>query len=124
MLHKAGERDLAGGISVHAVDVANGRPAQGLRVEIWRLVPDRVLLADVQLGADGTLRAPVTAGEAVTEGDYEVRFHIGDFYRVHASQQAQFLDIVPFRFVIRRAEEHFHLPLKFTPWGYSLFRGA
>jgi len=124
MLHEARERDLAGGISVHAVDVANGHPAQGLRVEIWRLVPDHVVLADVQLGADGTLRAPVTTGEGVTEGDYEVLFHIGEFYRAQTGRQAQFLDLVPFRFVIRRAEEHFHLPLKFTPWGYSLFRGA
>ena len=31
---------VAGGISIHAVDVASGRPAQGLRVEIWRIEPE------------------------------------------------------------------------------------
>jgi len=29
-----------------------------------------------------------------------------------------------FRFGIDRVEEHFHLPFKFTPWGFSLFRGG
>ena len=36
---------------------------------------------------------------------------------------SRLLDVVPFRFVISRVEEHYHLPLKFTPFGYSLFRG-
>jgi 5-hydroxyisourate hydrolase len=115
---------MAGGISVHAVDVAHGRPAQGLRVEIWRLAPDRVRLADGLLGTDGTLQAPVTAGEGVTEGDYEVLFHLGEFFATQTGEETQFLTIVPFRFVIRDVQAHFHLPLKFTPWGYSLFRGA
>ncbi|CCE04304.1 putative transthyretin-like protein [Bradyrhizobium sp. STM 3843] len=114
---------MAGGISVHAVDVANGRPAQGLRVEIWRMTPDRTLVADGPLGADGTLSSPVVQGDGVTAGDYEVLFHIGAFFSAHGGN-ATFLTIVPFRFGIQNAEEHFHLPLKFTPWGYSLFRGA
>ena len=113
---------MAGGISVHAVDVANGRPARGLRVAIWRVAPDRALLAEGQLGADGTLQAPVVTGEGVAAGEYEVLFHVGEFFGPGA--QTKFLTTVPFRFAIDKVEEHFHLPLKFTPWGYSLFRGA
>jgi len=113
---------MAGGISVHAVDVANGRPALGLRVSIWRVAPDRTLLAEGQLGADGTLQAPVVKGDGVTAGEYEVLFHVGEFFG--ANEQTKFLTTVPFRFAIDKIEEHFHLPLKFTPWGYSLFRGA
>jgi 5-hydroxyisourate hydrolase len=114
----------AGGISVHAVDVAHGRPAQGLRVEIWRVAPDRTLLADGLLGTDGALSSPVTAGEGVSAGEYEVLFHLGEFFAAQDGGRATFLTVVPFRFAIRQAEQHFHLPLKFTPWGYSLFRGA
>ncbi|MGY4305630.1 5-hydroxyisourate hydrolase [Bradyrhizobium sp. USDA 4369] len=113
---------MAGGISVHAVDVANGRPALGLRVAIWRVAPDRALLAEGPLGADGTLQAPVVKGVGVTAGEYEVLFHIGEFFGANA--QTTFLTTVPFRFAVDKVEEHFHLPLKFTPWGYSIFRGA
>ena len=35
-----------------------------------------------------------------------------------------FLTVTPFRFRIADVHAHFHLPLKFTRWGYSLFRGA
>ncbi|MGY3448566.1 hydroxyisourate hydrolase [Bradyrhizobium sp. USDA 4353] len=113
---------MAGGISVHAVDVANGRPARGLGVAIWRVAPDRTLLVEGTLGADGTLQAPVVKGDGVTVGEYEVLFHIGEFFGANA--QTKFLTTVPFRFAIDKVEEHFHLPLKFTPWGYSIFRGA
>ena len=34
---------MAGGISIHAIDVASGRPAQGLRVEIWRIENDKIV---------------------------------------------------------------------------------
>lgn len=115
---------MAGGISVHAVDVANGRPAEGLRVEIWRIAPDRALLADGQLGRDGTLQHAIVTGGGVIAGTYEVLFHVGDFCRAHTGTAASFLTVVPFRFLVADPAEHFHLPLKFTPWGYSLFRGA
>ena len=35
-----------------------------------------------------------------------------------------FLDVVPFRFKIADPARHYHLPLKITLWGFSLFRGA
>ena len=35
-----------------------------------------------------------------------------------------FLEVVPFRFGIADPLQHYHLPLKLTPWGFSLFRGG
>jgi 5-hydroxyisourate hydrolase len=31
---------------------------------------------------------------------------------------------MPFRFGIADPAQHYHLPLKVTPWGFSLFRGG
>ena len=115
---------MAGGISIHAVDVAAGRPANGLRVEIWRLAPDRLVLVDGRLGADGALHDAVTAGADIVAGEYEVLFHLDEFFRSSGRTEPCFMTVVPFRFTIHRVEEHFHLPLKFTPWGFSLFRGG
>jgi 5-hydroxyisourate hydrolase len=111
---------VAGGISIHAVDVASGRPAQGLRVEIWRIDPEQTRIADGRLGASGLLDQPVAQGVGVAAGEYEVRFHLGEFF----ADNSGFLTVAPFRFRIENEDEHFHLPLKFTRWGYSLFRGA
>jgi 5-hydroxyisourate hydrolase len=62
----------------------------------------------------------------VSAGSYEVLFHLGDWMREagYGETANAFLDVVPFRFVITNVTEHFHLPLKFTPWGISLFRGV
>lgn len=111
---------MAGGISIHAVDVASGKPAQGLHVEIWRIEPTRALIADGRLAANGVLDHLVTTGEGVEAGVYEVLFHLGEFF----GDGNGFLSVTPFRFRIADVDEHFHLPLKFTRWGYSLFRGA
>ena len=112
---------MAGGISIHAVDVASGRPAEGLRIEIMRLAPAAARIADGRLGPNGVLDHPVVTGSGIEAGEYEVRFHVGEFF---GGSGASFLTIVPFRFRIEEVDEHFHLPIKFTRWGYSLFRGA
>jgi len=113
----------AGGISIHAVDVAQGRPAQGLRVEVHALEPERRLVAEGRLGSNGLLDHPIASGDGVAFGPYEAVFHIGAYLAAAGFRDAAFLNVVPFRFVVARPEEHYHLPLKFTPFGFSLFRG-
>ncbi len=106
------------GLSVHAVDVAEGRPATGLRVEVFALAPARRLIAEGRLGPGGALDHPVTR-ERLEAGPYEVLFDVGAFLG-----EARFLDVVPVRFRITDSDQHYHLPLKFTAWGYSVFRGS
>ena len=117
---------MAGGISVHAVDVARGRPAQGMQVDIYDLAGVRKVIASGKLGGSGALDHPVTHGEGVKAGTHEVVFHVGDYLRATGAPTSTppFLDLVPFRFTIADAAEHYHLPFKFTPWGFSLFRGS
>lgn len=105
------------GVSIHAVDVATGRPATGMRVELHATAPSRRLLAEGTLGPDGALDHAITRTR-LDAGVYEAVFHVGD----HLGSDA-FLTTVPFRFRIADPDEHYHLPFKFTPWGFSLFRG-
>ncbi|NNK15634.1 MAG: hydroxyisourate hydrolase [Sulfitobacter sp.] len=116
----------AGGISIHAVDVAHGIPAAGLAVHLRRIEPDP---ADIAVGVcsdTGLLDDPVSEGQGVTRGLYEVRFGVGDYYRQGGLDipNPSFVEDAVFRFGIDRVTEHFHLPFKFTPWGFSLFRGG
>jgi 5-hydroxyisourate hydrolase len=121
-----GETGMAGGISVHAVDVARGRVAEGLAVRIERIAPDgaRSLVAEGRIGADGALHHPVTQGAGVEAGEHEVLLEVGAFLRATGSDAPPFLDVVPFRFRVFDVAQHYHLPIKFTPFGYSLYRGA
>ena len=122
----ANSEDRAGGISIHAVDVAAGVPAGGLEVRLWHLGEERVLLASGACSDSGLLQHPSAEGAGVTRGLYEVEFEVGAYYRGRGEQlpDPSFVEVAVFRFGIDRLSEHFHLPFKFTPWGFSLFRGG
>jgi 5-hydroxyisourate hydrolase len=115
-----------GGISVHAVDVARGRVAEGLAVRIERIAPDgaRVTVAAGRIGATGTLDHPLARGEGVQEREHELLLDIGAWHRATGCAAPPFLEVVPFRFRVFDVAQHYHLPIKFTPFGYSLYRGA
>ncbi|TGD93054.1 hydroxyisourate hydrolase [Methylobacterium nonmethylotrophicum] len=115
----------AGGISVHAVDVAEGCPALGLRVTIAALDPSGPRsVAEGVIGPSGGFDHPVVRGVGIGPGPYEAVFHLGDYFTARGMPGPHFLDQVPFRFTIVDAAEHLHLPLKFTRFGYAVFRGV
>ena len=116
----------AGGISIHAVDIARGVPAAGLGVRLWLMGDERLPIAAGTCSESGLLQHPVADGAEVKRGIYEVEFDVGAYYRKHdfTIPDPSFLEVAVFRFGIDRVTEHFHLPFKFTPWGFSLFRGG
>ena len=116
-----------GGISIHCVDVARGRVAVGLRVSLYRLDANGpCLIAQGAVGANGLFEHPALMSAEVRPGGYEARFDVGDFCRSCGAElpSPAFLEQVPYRFHIAEVSQHYHLPFKFTPWGFSLFRGG
>ncbi len=113
---------MAQGISIHAVDIARGAPAQGLVVEVVALEPERGLICTGAIGEDSLLRHPAL-DRAFARGRYELLFHVGDYYRSAgaALPRLPFVNVIPYRFGIDEPNRHVHFPLKFTPWGCSLF---
>lgn len=110
------------GISIHVVDVARGVVAAGMRVELLR---EGALIAAGNVSSKGLLEEKAL-NEKFPPARYEARFHVGAWYREQgvALPAVPFLDVVIYRFGISDPEQHFHLPFKCTPWGYSCFRGG
>jgi 5-hydroxyisourate hydrolase len=115
------------GVSIHVVDVSRGVVAAGMRVELHAVNPGGKLelLAKGQIGTNGLLHAPELAKTFVV-GAYAAVFHVADFYRAQggALPAVPFLEAVRFDFGISDPAQHYHLPFKCTPWGYSCFRGG
>jgi 5-hydroxyisourate hydrolase len=107
------------GISIHVVDVSRGLVAAGMRVE---LLHEGKPLADGKTSSKGLIEVDGRARAGV----YEAVFHVGEWYRSQrvALPSPPFLDVVTYRFGIADPEQHYHLPFKCTPWGYSCFRGG
>jgi 5-hydroxyisourate hydrolase len=111
-----------GKLTTHVLDTALGKPAAGLRIEVWR---DH-LLKTITTNADGRANAPLLEGDHFTSGHYELRFFAGEYLRKQNSNLAEplFLDVIPIRFGIADASQHFHVPLLLSPFGYSSYRGS
>ena len=117
-----------GRLTTHVLDTAAGRPAAGLRIELWSVRPDgaRDLVREAVTNGDGRIDGALLSGAAFVTGSYELVFHAGDYLRAagHALADPAFLDIVPIRFGIADASAHYHVPLLISPYGYSTYRGS
>jgi 5-hydroxyisourate hydrolase len=114
-----------GRLTTHILDSAHGRPAAGVLVELRR-AGDATPLASARTNADGRCDAPLLEGTAFVPGEYELLFHVGDYFRGLGVKLADppFLDRVPLRFGIAAAEQHYHVPLLVSPFAYSTYRGS
>jgi 5-hydroxyisourate hydrolase len=119
-----------GRLTTHILDTAHGRPGAGVRIELYRLGAEtdgaRERLASLATNSDGRCDRPLLEGETFTAGTYELIFHVGDYYAAHglALPSPRFLDDVVIRFGIAQPNEHYHVPLLISPYGYSTYRGS
>ncbi|MFT3998686.1 MAG: hydroxyisourate hydrolase [Rhizobium sp.] len=114
----------AGRLTTHVLDTALGKPAQGLRIDLYRIDGEAPqLLTSTETNDDGRCDAPLLSGETMKAGTYELRFHAGD-YLGRASEAPMFLDIIPIRFGLADEGAHYHVPLLLSPYSYSTYRGS
>ena len=66
------------------------------------------------------------SSEAFKAGAYELTFRVADYFKAKgvALDEPAFLDIVPLRFGIADADQHYHVPLLVSPFAYSTYRGS
>ncbi len=120
--------DRSGGyVTTHVLDTSRGQPASGLTVDVYRWDgAARRLLASVVTNADGRTDAPVIADSDIAEAEFELVFHVGEYLdRTQGpAGGVRFLDLVPIRFGVSDAGQHYHVPLLLSPFGYSTYRGS
>ena len=105
-------------LSTHVLDLTRGKPATGVTIELRNLTTG-TFLKTVLTNADGRTDPPLLVGDEVQAGEYELLFHIGDYFH-----DKSFLDRVPIRFRISDPHAGYHIPLLCTPWAYNTYRGS
>lgn len=114
-------------LSTHVLDTHSGRPAAGVKIELFALSSGAERLVKTAVtNEDGRTDAPLLAGDAYQPGVYELRFHVGDYFRARgvALPEPAFIDVAPVRFGMADADGHYHVPLLVSPWAYSTYRGS
>ena len=115
-----------GRLTTHVLDTASGKPAAGMAIELFAVRgAEFELMATVRTNMDGRCDAPLLSGGALKRGEYELRFHAGDYLDGQTKVTGRrFLDIIPIRFGIEDEGAHYHVPLLVAPFGYSTYRGS
>jgi 5-hydroxyisourate hydrolase len=114
---------MNGKLSTHVLDTAKGRPAAGLKIQLWSIdANERRLLKEVITNHDGRPDTPLLLGDELKLGVYELVFQVGPYF-LKTTEEA-FLQDVPVRFRILNSEENYHVPLLVSPWSYTTYRGS
>lgn len=115
---------MPGRLTTHVLDIARGRPAAGVALELARLDESsgRRVLKTARTNDDGRTDEPLLEEEVFERGVYEITFHVGEYFG--EGNDPPFLDRVPVRFGISDPNAHYHIPLLASPWSYSTYRGS
>lgn len=112
-----------GRLTTHVLDTARGRPAAGMRIDLYKLGDTQERVAVATTNTDGRVDEPLLEGAALTGGTFELRFHAGAYLRAQDIEPT-FLDVIPIRFTVDASEAHYHVPLLLSPFGYTTYRGS
>ena len=115
-----------GQLTTHVLDTSAGRPGSGIAWTLYRLEDRHSLLCNGITNDDGRNDGPILSGETFMAGTYELHFEVGDYFRRNDASLSTpaFLDTVVLRFGIQDPNEHYHVPLLVSPYGYSTYRGS
>lgn len=116
-----------GSLTTHVLDVAQGKPAEGVQIVLYQLQrEERRLVREVVTNSDGRVGEPVLTGLLFEAGTYELVFEIGSYFYNQGvpTDVPPFLDAVTVRFTVSDPANHYHVPLLATPWSYTTYRGS
>jgi 5-hydroxyisourate hydrolase len=109
-------------ITTHVLDTSLGRPAAGVPVILefqksggWQEIGKGAT------DADGRLRHLLEPGAPVA-GVYRLTFETGSYF--HARKIHGLYPQITIAFQVEEAQEHYHIPLLLSPYGYSTYRGS
>jgi 5-hydroxyisourate hydrolase len=109
------------GITTHVLDIARGRPAEGVPVTLevragsgWRGVGRSI--------TDENGRAQQILRDSLTAGIYRLTFGVETYFQREGIET--FYPEASIVFHVRDADQHYHVPLLLSPYGYSTYRGS
>ena len=112
-------------LTTHCLDTFSGKPAKGVKVEVYSISGKKEKLNSTVLNNNGRPDKPLLEGDNFKEGQYELVFFICDYFKDLANlPKIPFLNEVYIRFGVSNSKEHYHVPLLVSPWSYSTYRGS
>lgn len=112
-------------ITTHVLDTAKGRPASGIAITLERFLQHTstdeskwVQIGEGSTDADGRLKNLLTKDQFL-KGLYRLNFDTKKYHEGNC-----FFPMIAIVFEIKDINEHYHVPILLSPFGYSTYRGS
>lgn len=110
-------------LSVHVLNLENGLPSPGVNVTLEKHVDNGWQpLAQGVTNEQGRIGELFPAKLAFEAGEYRVVFKTGEYFK--KTGRETFFPEIPVIFEVKNAEQHYHIPLLLSPYGFSTYRGS
>ena len=110
-------------LTTHALDIYSGKPAKGMRVDVYFVSEKKEKIKSVVLNNDG--RPDEVLIDTIKTGNYELIFYVGEYFKkIVKLENPTFLNDVSIKFGVSNPKEDYHVPLLVSPWSYSTYRGS
>lgn len=111
-------------VTTHILDISQGKPAAGVPVELELLSEDGEwkMLGRGKTDDDGRLGDLLAPEAKLHEATYRLTFATSEYFA--KLEVPAFYPHVSIAFQIDNADEHYHVPLLLSPFGFSTYRGS
>ena len=111
-------------ITTHVLDTSQGCPGVNIRVRLERHNTDRSW-REVSSGTtdnDGRIMDLLAEENVLGSGIYQMIFVTAPYFEKQGI--SFFYPEIEIRFLLSHPEQHYHIPLLLSPFGYSTYRGS
>ena len=110
-------------LSVHVLNLENGLPSPGVNVTLEKHVGQNWQpLAQGVTNEQGRIGELFPEKQAMEAGQYRVVFKTGEYFK--KAGRDTFFPESPVIFEVKNADQHYHIPLLLSPYGFSTYRGS
>ncbi len=112
-------------LTSHVLDLVNGCPGENIRVDLYKLDSGSLIfIRSSTTNEDG--RITEFSAYSLNPGIYQLKFHVAKYFSFFNLEQPkpEFLNEVVIQFGIAAEDEHYHVPLLLSTYGYSTYRGS
>jgi 5-hydroxyisourate hydrolase len=111
-------------ITTHVLDISTGKPAAGISVVLERRTHTSGWQREAEglTDSDGRIMKLITADNLFAAGHYRLVFEVGPYFLTR--EVDSFFPQIIISFIVKDAQQHYHVPLLLSPFGYSTYRGS
>jgi len=110
-------------LRVHVLYLENGLPSPGVNVTLEKHVgKDWQPLAQGVTNEQGRIGELFPGKQAFEAGEYRVVFKTGEYFKKVGRDT--FFPEIPVIFEVKNVDQHYHIPLLLSPYGFSTYRGS